>query len=156
GAKALFGGKTFVDLDEKQKGEYLGIVVDGKKITDEAQRKQLQMVYQNARRRILQVYYSNYPEHQIKRDASGVPILKPGDSHQITNPNTKNIVTGWDVTGFAGQPTWEGEQALREEAKPATNYWFDGDLITVDPNRTPAAAPTKASDGNDYYGVLTL
>jgi choline dehydrogenase-like flavoprotein len=156
GAKAFFSGKPFIDLDEKQKEEYLGIVVDGKRITDEPQRKQLQMVYQNSRRRILQVYYSNYPEHQIKRDASGVPILKPGDSHQITNPNTKNMVTGWDVTGFAGQPTWEEEQALREKAKQSTNYWFEGDLITLDPKRPPAAAAIKTSDGKDYYDVLVL
>src|SRR5207253_5281440 len=38
GANAFFGGKAFVDLDEKQREEYLGIVVDGKKITDDAQR----------------------------------------------------------------------------------------------------------------------
>src|ERR1700719_2467407 len=42
GAKTYFGGKAFVDLDEKQREQYVGMVADGSKITDAEQRTKLQ------------------------------------------------------------------------------------------------------------------
>jgi hypothetical protein len=62
---------------------------------------------------VLVVYYQNYPEHRLARDKNDVPILPPGDQHQITNPNTERIVTGWDVAGFRGPLTWEEEERRR-------------------------------------------
>ena len=127
GAKPFFGGKAFVDLDAKQREEYLSLVIDGSKISDAGQRKTLQGFYQTARRRILTSYYSNYPEHKVKRDAQGLPILKPGDTHQQTNPNTTRIVTGWDIAGYKGPMTWEEEEERRAIAKKTLPRWFEGD-----------------------------
>jgi GMC oxidoreductase/gluconate 2-dehydrogenase subunit 3-like protein len=156
GAQALFGGKGFVDLDEKQREEYIAAVIDGSRIADKAQRDQLQSFYRNARRRILRVFYSNYPEHQVKRDAHGLPILKPGDTHQETNPNTNKMVTGWDIAGYRPTASWEEEERMRERAKKILPYWFEGDVVRLHPNRPPAAAAIKNGDGHDYYDVIVL
>ena len=59
------------------------------------------------------VYYQNYPEHRIPRDSDDVPILAPGDTHQITNPNTTRLFTGWDLSSFHGPLTWEEEERRR-------------------------------------------
>jgi hypothetical protein len=117
GAQSFFNGKAFVELDGTQREEYLTLVVDGRKITDAEQRKALQGFYQTVRRRILSVYYGNYPEHKVKRDAQGLPVIAPGDTHQQTNPNTDRIVTGWNIAGYGGLPRWEEEEAIRAAAK---------------------------------------
>src|SRR5262245_47415317 len=117
GAREFFGGRNFVALNEQEREQYLGIIADGSKIADPQRRARLQTFYRNARRRILRVYYSNYPEHRVERDRDGWPILKPGDTHQITNPNTTKMVTGWDIAGYTGQPDWQEEERLREHAK---------------------------------------
>ena len=75
-AKQYFDGKAFLDLDEKQREQYLTMIVDGKGITDAEQRARLQAFYRGARTRILKVYYSNYPAHEVKRDAAGAAILR--------------------------------------------------------------------------------
>ncbi len=159
-AKQFFDGKSFLDLDEKQREEYLGLIADGSKITDENQRKSLQACYRGARFRILTTYYKNYPEHQVKRNAAGDPILKPGDIHQtlweFENPNTKKIQTGWDVTGQKRLISWEEEERLRAKAKKEWNYWFDDYLVKLNDSRPPAAAAIKTSDGHDYYDVIVI
>ena len=38
-AKSFFGGKSFVDLDEKQREEYLTLIADGRKLTNADQQK---------------------------------------------------------------------------------------------------------------------
>ena len=101
-AKQFFGGKSFLELDEKQKEQYLELVLDEKKITDPQVRAQLLAFYRAARTRILTVYFQNYPEHEVKYNPDGTIIFKAGDTHQITNPNTKKMVTGWDITGHRG------------------------------------------------------
>lgn len=154
-AKEFFDGKAFLDLDEKQQEQYLNLVVDGKKITDAQLRIRLQTFYRGVRARILSVYYSNYPEHEIKRDANGAPILKKGDTHQITNPNTKTLVTGWDICGFSGPLTWEEEERRRAIAKKTNNYWYEGYEVKLD-NPLPPARPIKTSDGMDYYDVIVV
>lgn len=154
-AKQFFEGKAFLDLDDKQREQYLGLIADGSKIADAEQRTRLQALYRGVRARILSVYYSNYPEHEVKRDAKGVPILKPGDTHQITNPNTKKIVTGWDICGFKGPLTWEEEERVRAIAKKTNNYWFEGDHVKLN-NPKPPALAIKTSDGKDYYDVLVV
>ena len=112
-AASFFSGKTFLDLSESQRADYLNLIIDGSRITDQTLRGQLQSVYRLTRIRVLVVYYQNYPEHRLPRDANDVPILPPGDTHQITNPNTDRVVTGWDVAGFRGPLTWEEEERRR-------------------------------------------
>jgi choline dehydrogenase-like flavoprotein len=159
-AKQFFDGKAFLDLDEKQRGEYLGLIAEGSKITDEGQRKSLQTFYRGARSRILSTYYKNYPEFEVKRNAAGDPILKPGDTHQVMweyeKPNTKKIATGWNVAGYKGRLGWEEEEELREKAKKTWDHWYDGYLIKLNDSRPPAAAAIKTGDGHDYYDVIVL
>jgi hypothetical protein len=112
-AGQFFSGTSFVDLDEDQRAEYLRLIIDGSRISDDSLRGKLQSVYRLTRVRVLVVYYQNYPEHRLARDKNDVPILPPGDQHQITNPNTERIVTGWDVAGFRGPLTWEEEERRR-------------------------------------------
>ena len=82
-------------------------------IADEETAQTLRRALQGIRRRVFQVYYSNYPEHALPRDADGVPVLPAGDTHQITNPNTTALVTGWDTAGYMGPLTWEEEERRR-------------------------------------------
>ena len=119
----------------------------------------MQAFYRGARTRILKVYYSNYPAHEVKRNAAGEAILKPGDTHQISNPNLfkdKKLVTGWDIAGFKGPLGWEEEEQLRAKAKKTVDYWYEGDLVKLNETRPPAAAAIKTSDGHDYYDVIVL
>ena len=117
GAGSFFSGRTFVDLGESERADYLNLIIDGSRISDAGLRGTLQSVYRLTRIRVLVIYYQNYPEHRLPRDANDVPILPPGDSHQITNPNTERVVTGWDVAGFRGPLTWEEEERRREYYK---------------------------------------
>jgi len=156
GAQSFFDGKAFVELDGTQREEYLTLVVDGRKITDAEQRKALQGFYQTVRRRILSVYYGNYPEHKVKRDAQGLPVIAPGDTHQQTNPNTDRIVTGWNIAGYGGLPRWEEEEAIRAAAKKKVARWFEGDTVTLKSTRPPAARPIRTGDGHDYYDVVVV
>ena len=109
----FFEGRTFVQLAPSQRADYLLLIIDGSKINDKNRLKVLQKVYRQTRTRVFTVYYQNYPENVIPRDQAGVPILKPGDKHQITNPNTKDLVTGWDISGFKAQMTWQEEEEAR-------------------------------------------
>lgn len=157
-AKPLFDGKAFLDLDEGQREQYVGMLAEGSKITDADQRKRLQDFYRESRTRILAVYYKNFPL-EIKRNAAGEPILHAGDSHQITNPNVwkdKKLVTGWDMAGFKGTLGWEEEEQIRAKAKKDADYWYEGDLVKLNDNRPPAAAAIKTSEGHDYYDVIVL
>ena len=113
GSAVFFGGRDFLQLTESQRADYLRLIIDGSKFTNKAQLKSLQGVYEQTRTRVFTVFYQNYPENVIPRDRHGVPILKPGDKHQITNPNTKELVTGWDIAGFKGPLTWEEEEERR-------------------------------------------
>jgi hypothetical protein len=112
-ASSFFSGKTFLELSESQRADYLNLIIDGSRIADQQLRGQLQSVYRLTRIRVLVVYYQNYPEHRLPRDSNDVPILAAGDTHQITNPNTDRVVTGWDVAGFRGPLTWEEEERRR-------------------------------------------
>lgn len=117
GAASFFSGKTFLELGESERADYLNLIIDGSRIADDGLRGTLQSVYRLTRIRVLVIYYQNYPEHRLPRDANDVPILPPGDTHQITNPNTERVVTGWDVAGFRGPLTWEEEERRREYYK---------------------------------------
>jgi choline dehydrogenase-like flavoprotein len=154
-AQQFFDGKNFLDLDKNQQQKYLELIVDGSTIANAEHRTRLQAFYRAARARILTVYYKNYPEHEVKRNAQGEPILKPGDTHQITNPNTNKIVTGWDIAGYKGQPDWEEEEQLRAKAKKTLPYWYEGDVVKLTNTKPPAPA-IKTSDGHDYYDVVVV
>lgn len=109
----FFAGRSFLQLTESQRADYLHLVVDGSRFTDKAQLRTVQRVYRQARTRVFTVFYQNYPENVIPRDQNGTPILKATDKHQITNPNTDAIVTGWDIAGFGGPLTWVQEERRR-------------------------------------------
>ena len=117
GSAAFFDGRDFLQLTESQRAAYLRLIIDGTKFTNKAELKNLQGVYEQTRSRVFTVFYQNYPENVIPRDQQGAPILKRGDKHQITNPNTKEIVTGWDIAGFKGPLTWEEEEERRAKFK---------------------------------------
>src|SRR5262249_3545545 len=158
-AQQFFEGKAFVNLDEKQREKYLSMIVDGKDISDAELRTKLQAFYRASRARILKVYYSNYPLNEVKRNAEGEAILHPGDVHQISNPNVwkdKKLVTGWDIAGFKGPLGWEEEEQLRAHAKKTIDYWFEEDLVKLNPSRPPPATAVKNGEGHDYYDVIVL
>jgi hypothetical protein len=123
--KGTFGGKTFLELGEPQRAQYLRQIIDGSSVADPTELKTLQGVYHASRKRVLTVYYSNFPEDKWPHDANGMPVLKPGDTHQITNPNTKDIVTAWDQIGFLGPLTWEEEERRRNLVKKLNIDWHE-------------------------------
>jgi hypothetical protein len=80
-------------------------------------------VFRFARAQVFKVYYQNFPENHVARDKNNFPILPPGDQHQIINPNTKELVTGWDIANFPGPLSWEEEEARR--AKWMKIHWHN-------------------------------
>ena len=109
----FFGGKSFVELSESQRADYLNMIVDGDRITDSQVLGRLQAIYNLIRTRVFVVFYQNYPQHMIPKDEAGVPVLSPNNKHQITNPNLPGLVTGWDIAGWKGPMTWEEEEQRR-------------------------------------------
>ena len=85
-ARQFFGGASFLELDPKQKEQYLAFILDAEKIADANTRRQLVGLYRVARTRILNVYYQNFPEHEVKHNPDGTIVSKPGDTHQIPIP----------------------------------------------------------------------
>jgi hypothetical protein len=85
--------------------------------------EKVQRVFRLARTRIFTVFYQNFPENKIQRDAEKAPLLPAGDSHQITNPNSKSLVTGWDVANFPGPLSWEEEETRRAYWKKT--HWHE-------------------------------
>ena len=116
-SKSLFEENSFLDLDEDQRAEYLNLIIDGGRFADKQLLGKLQSIYRKARARIFSLFYRNFPELAVPRDVHDVPIVRPGDNHQITNPNTPNLVTAWDTTGFKGPLLWEEEEERRALVK---------------------------------------
>src|SRR5882672_10800783 len=154
-AKQFFDGKTFLDLDDKQREQYLELVIDGSRITDAQERSRLQSFYRATRDRILSVYYKNFPESFLQRNDKGEIVHKAGDTHQISNPNTKKMVTGWDTAGYQGPLDWEEEQRMRSRMQKILPHWYEGDFVKVT-NAKPAAPAIKTSAGHNYYDVLVI
>ena len=73
----------------------------------------VQMIFRLVRIRVMTVFYQNFPENKIARDANRIPILPAGDQHQILDPNTSELVTGWDVANFPGPLSWAEEEERR-------------------------------------------
>lgn len=151
-AGEFYNGKGFLDLNEEQRTEFVHRVVDstpkgsyvgGLKYGAELEVQEatpaaaaalaakfdagvvqtLQKVFRFTRSRVFLVYYQNFPENHIARDKNKIPILPPGDQHQIINPNTKELVTGWDVANFPGPLSWQEEESRR--AKWMKIHWHN-------------------------------
>lgn len=111
--RAASSDRNFTDLTGAERAAFFDQVIQGTGTRDDAEKKKLKETYSHVREMVFTIYYQNFPEHSWPRDAHRVPLLKAGDTHQLTNPNTKNIVTGWDQAGYAGPLTWEEEERRR-------------------------------------------
>ena len=111
-----------LELEEKEREKYLKAIIGGESFVDKGMLLKLQTAYKMLRLRILTVYYQNFPENRVPKDARGVPTTQ--DLHQISNPNTRELVTGWDVANYPGPVTWEEEERLRARMK---NILWEGD-----------------------------
>jgi hypothetical protein len=110
-------GRRFTVLNENQRADFLYRIIRGEGSSDQAAQQKLREVYTHVREMVFTVYYQNFPEQSWPRDALRAPLVKPGDPHQITNPNTTNVFTGWDLAGYAGPLTWEEEERRRNYFK---------------------------------------
>lgn len=110
-------GRRFTALNENQRADFLYKVIRGEGSGDQAVQQKLREVYQHVREMVFTVYYQNFPEQSWPRDSLRAPLVKPGDTHQITNPNTTNVFTGWDLAGYAGPLSWEEEERRRNYFK---------------------------------------
>ncbi|MBI2816811.1 MAG: twin-arginine translocation signal domain-containing protein [Acidobacteria bacterium] len=137
-----FFPKPFLDLNELDRAAFLEIVADSfpPQTWDAGSTKQskgasaqlytklnkdvvekIQKVFRMTRLRVLTIFYQNFPENKIARDKNRIPILRPGDTHQILDPNTPVLVTGWDVANFRGPLSWQEEESRR--AKWMKIHW---------------------------------
>lgn len=137
-AGEFFNGKSFLDLNADQRTEFLSLIVASfptgtysdsgsagvlASKLDASVVPTLQKVFRTTRTRVLITFYRNFPEDKVARDKNNLPILPPGDQHQIINPNTKQLITGWDVANYPGPLSWEEEEARR--AKWMKIRWFN-------------------------------
>ncbi|CAN5775002.1 hypothetical protein BH18ACI4_BH18ACI4_00560 [soil metagenome] len=109
--------RKFTELSDSQRSMYFNVLLQPGSLNNEPLQKKLQEVYNHTREVIFTVYYQNFPEDHWPRDANRVPLLRPGGEHQITNPSTPGVVTGWDAAGYAGPLTWEEEERRRNYFK---------------------------------------
>ena len=128
-SREFFKNRTFVELEREERARFLRQIIDGTGFPDKAIHQKAQRVYKLVRIAVFRVFYSNFPDHKVVRNTRGVPILKPGDLHQITVPNTPNLTTGWDIAGYRGPLTWKQEERLRTEMRQT--HWHDSleDLV---------------------------
>jgi hypothetical protein len=109
--------KKFTDLSESQRGDYFNRIVQKGSFKNDALQDKVKEVYSRVREVVFIVYYQNFPQDHWPLDANRVPLLKPGDEHQITNPNTSELATGWDLAGYSGPLTWDEEERRRNYFK---------------------------------------
>lgn len=121
GCMPHYSGRTFVQLNAIEREAYLDLIATVGDIANCRHTLVLKKVYQIVRTVVLTVFYKNFPE-RIDSDAEGTPLLYPA-AHQIVNPNTRDLITGWDIAGFAGPWTWQQEQERREFMK--TVRWVE-------------------------------
>lgn len=128
-SRPFFKDRPFLELSEDERAGFLKAVISGDGFQDAQIHAAVRRVYRLTRIAVLKIFYSNFPEHRVQRDSNGIPMLKPGDTHQITNPNTDKLVTGWDIAGYQGPLTWEQEEKKRSEMKKI--HWHENleDLI---------------------------
>jgi hypothetical protein len=123
-------GMSFCKLSEGLKERFLFQVIEGNDFEDPDLLGVCRDVYELSRSRIFRLYYQNFPENKVLRNRDDVPILKPGDTHQITNPNTKAVVTGWDIANYGGPMSWEEEEERRARFKRI--HWHEDDGYDCD------------------------
>lgn len=109
--------KCFAELTASKRVEYFNLILKEGSFGNDKLQGKLKTVYELTREAVFTVYYQNFPQNQWPQDSNGVPLLKRGDLHQITNPNAPGIFTGWDRAGYAGPLTWEEEQRRRSYFK---------------------------------------
>jgi len=114
----------FTELPAGPRSQYLTRLLESGSLKDDSVQTRLQEIFSQVRETIFTVYYQNFPEDHWPRDAHRVPLLRPGDEHQITNPSSTSVVTGWDVAGYAGPLTWEEEERRRKFFKKIN--WIGG------------------------------
>ena len=133
----FFKGRTFIELNEDERARFLRKVISGEEFRDQNLHQKVRRLYRLVRISTFRVFYSNFPEGRIARDIHGIPILKPGELHQITNPNTPDRVTGWDIANYRGPLTWEQEEKQRAEVQKI--HWHDNieDLVVRYRPKTP-------------------
>ncbi len=122
-ASQFFEGRSFVQLGEEERARFLRKIIDGEEFADKELHGRVRRVYRLVRIAVFRVFYSNFPDHEIVRNTQGAPVLKPGDLHQITVPDTPDLTTGWDIAGFRGPLTWEQEEQKRAEMRRI--HWHD-------------------------------
>lgn len=126
GSMKLFDGKSFLELSATLRADYLGAIVSGKDLgSDPEMLAKIRSVYRAVRLRVLTVYYQNFPENRVPMDRAGIPLPGARDAHDIVNPNTRGLVTGWDIAGYPGPVEWEEEEQLRARMK--TIRWEEGE-----------------------------
>jgi hypothetical protein len=109
--------KEFTRLSEPERADYIKLILEEGSFKDDALQVKLKRIYDTTREAVFTVYYQNFPQNSWPRDANRVPLLRPGDTHQITNPSTQDLFTGWDLAGYAGPLTWEEEERRRNYFK---------------------------------------
>ncbi len=119
----FFKDRIFIELNEDERAQFLRKVISGDEFTDRTLHQKVRRLYRLVRISVFRVFYSNFPEGKIARDGNGIPIPKPGELHQITNPNTTDLVTGWDIAGYRGPLTREQEEKQRAEVQKI--HWHD-------------------------------
>ena len=133
----FFKGRAFIELNEDERARFLRKVISGAEFRDRNLHQKVRRLYRLVRMSTFRVFYSNFPEGRIARDIHGIPIPKPGELHQITNPNTSDLVTGWDIADYRGPLTWEQEEKQRAEVQKI--HWHDNieDLVVRYRPKTP-------------------
>ena len=122
-ARWFFQDRTFLELGEEERAQFLRKVIDGEEFGDKTHHGRVRRLYRLARIAVFRVFYSNFPDHKIVRSSQGAPLLKSGDLHQITLPATPDLITGWDIAGYRGPLTWEQEERMRAEMRRV--HWHD-------------------------------
>ena len=110
-------GKFFTQLPPNRRADYFNKILQAGGFNDDTLQKKLKEVYSHVREIVFTVYYQNFPEDHWPHDANRVPLPGPGAEHQITNPSTPGIVTGWDQAGYAGPLSWVEEERRRNYFK---------------------------------------
>jgi len=100
-------------LQEAQRADYFNKIISGAAVKDEARQAKLKETYGHIREIVFTVYYQNFPQDRWPNDSRRVPLATNGDQHEITNPNTAEVFTGWDRAGYPGPLTWGEEERRR-------------------------------------------
>jgi hypothetical protein len=110
-------GSSFTQLPPDRRADYFNRILQASGFNDDTLQKKLKEVYSHVREIVFTVYYQNFPEDRWPSDANSVPLGGPDPDHQITNPSTPGIVTGWDQAGYPGPLTWVEEERRRNYFK---------------------------------------